>query len=331
MIRLWFNHWFSTAYNIINMIRSDNDVYVICTNKNERSVVGAACDEVYPEPDLSGDEYAEFCISFCKEHSIDVFIPRREISAVSRHLSDFDSIGVKVMTESYDIIHMLSHKDTAYNTLKEKGFPYVPEYLIVNDVHGFEEAYRTVASSYEQVCFKFVNDEGGKSYRLIDDKCKGFSSLYKKQTTRITYADAVAALSEKETFSSLMVMPCLSGDEISADCLSTSSGIIMLPRIKSASKIERMCFDEEILSLIRQVYDLIPLEQPCNIQFKYLHDEPYFLEVNTRMSGGVQMACAAAGVNIPSIALNKLLGKDIPWSIDREPHMITHADVPIVL
>ena len=32
---------------------------------------------------------------------------------------------------------------------------------------------------------------------------------------------------------------------------------------------------------------------------------PYFLEVNTRMSGGIQMACYASGVNIPQLCIEK--------------------------
>lgn len=35
MIRIWMNHWFSTAYNIVNLIKQDDpDFYVIGTNEN---------------------------------------------------------------------------------------------------------------------------------------------------------------------------------------------------------------------------------------------------------------------------------------------------------
>ena len=36
MIRLWMNHWFSTAYNIIGLMREGNpDLHVIGTNEHE--------------------------------------------------------------------------------------------------------------------------------------------------------------------------------------------------------------------------------------------------------------------------------------------------------
>ena len=147
----------------------------------------------------------------------------------------------------------------------------------------------------------------------------------------MTYDAVVEALSEREEFSPLMVMPNLSGDEVSVDCLQTGKGLIMLPRIKDTTRIERLCFQDDILEKTREVYDAVKLECPCNIQFKYLDGTPYFLEVNTRMSGGVQMACMAGGVNIPSIAVNKLLGIEKDWNICREERYVTHVEVPVVL
>lgn len=36
MIKIWLNHWFSAAYNIITMIKQDNpDFHIIGTNENE--------------------------------------------------------------------------------------------------------------------------------------------------------------------------------------------------------------------------------------------------------------------------------------------------------
>ena len=73
------------------------------------------------------------------------------------------------------------------------------------------------------------------------------------------------------------------------------------------------------------------MECPCNIQFKYLDGVPYFLEVNTRMSGGVQMACLASGVNIPDLAVNKLLGIDKDWEVCMEEKYVSHVELPVVL
>ena len=73
------------------------------------------------------------------------------------------------------------------------------------------------------------------------------------------------------------------------------------------------------------------LQYPCNIQFKIKDGIPYLLEVNTRMSGGLQMSCLAADVNIPNIALNKLLGREAPWSIRKEERIVSYIEIPQII
>ena len=332
MVKIWLNHWFSAAYNIISMIKQDDpDFYIIGTNENQRSPLAAVCDEWYAEPAAKGDAYVDACLAFCGAHGVNVFMPRREMLSVSRRKADFEAMGVKVMVDDFAVVDMLNHKDRAYETLKKRGVSTIPEYRIVTNVSGFRDAYAALKERYREVCIKFVHDEGGKSYRLIDNSRRGYSALFKKQNTRMIYDAVVEALSEREEFSPLMVMPNLSGDEVSVDCLQTGKGLIMLPRIKDTTRIERLCFQDDILEKTREVYDAVKLECPCNIQFKYLDGIPYFLEVNTRMSGGVQMACAAGKVNIPSIAVNKLLGIEKDWKICKEERYVTHVEVPVVL
>ena len=93
MTRIWFNHWFSSAYNFITLLREDPNFCIICSNKAEESVFTSAADEYYLEPAECGD-YARFCLEFCREHRIDVFIPRRGMQEISKRKADFEKIGV---------------------------------------------------------------------------------------------------------------------------------------------------------------------------------------------------------------------------------------------
>lgn len=332
MVRIWLNHWFSTAYHIILLLKQDNpDFRVIGSNENEYSPIMTVCDEWYREPPLKDGEYVEFCLQFCREHQIDIFMPRRGALAISKQVRRFAREGVKVMVEEYPVMQALNHKDQAYALFREKGIGIVPEYRIVRTVGQFKEAYSRLSADYKRVCFKFVRDEGGKSYRLIDNDRTGYKALFRKLTTRMTFDEAVKALSEREEFSPIMMMPYLPDEEVSVDCLRTDEGLIAIPRVKDSTRIEKIRYDRQILDFCRDLHAKIPLEHPCNIQFKYLDGVPYILEVNTRMSGGVQMACAASGINIPSIAANKLLGIRKPWEDRRAECAVCHVEYPIVL
>ena len=332
MKRVWMNHWFSTALNIIDLMRQDNaGINIIGSNENEYSVIKNGCDEWYREPVLKDDEYVEFCLEFCKEHDVHFFLPRRGMLKISEQKGRFEDIGVKVMMDDYHIVSALNHKERAYELFRENCIGTVPDFYIVKTVDEFKNAYGELLEKYKQVCFKFEKDEGGKSFRLIDNQRKGYAALFKKQNTRMTLDDVLNALSEREVFSPIMIMPFLPDEEVSVDCLNTKAGLITLPRIKGNNKYEILRFDEEIIDICRDFQNKVGLECPYNIQFKYLDGTPYFLEVNTRMSGGIQMACHASGVNIPLIALKKLSGEDMKWSCNYEEKILAQVLQPVTI
>lgn len=332
MARVWMNHWFSTAYNIINLIRKAiPDIEIIGSNEHPYSPIMNVCDEWYQEPVIKGEQYVSYCLDFCQQHGIDLFMPRREMVSISQYKDRFTAAGIRIMVDDYQYVSILNQKHRAYQFFIQHDVGAIPDFFIATNVEQFKEAYKELSEKYKWVCFKFVHDEGGKSYRLIDNNRKGYAALFKKQTTRISFDAAVEALSEKGVLSPIMIMPFLPDEEISVDCLKTSRGLIAIPRIKDSTRIERVCYDSEILKTCEDFYAQIPLECPCNIQFKYLDRIPYLLEVNTRMSGGVQMACAASNVNIPALAVGKLLGIDMPWTNKKEEKRVTHVEVPVVL
>lgn len=332
MARIWLNHWFSTAYNIINLMKEGEDGFVVIgSNKNEKSVISCACDEWYQEPDIKGEEYVSFCLEFCKEHKIDLFMPRKELLAISKHKQEFEVLGTQVMVDDYEILSILNNKSSAYELFQKLEIGMVPDYRIITSADEFQDAYSYLIQKYEKLCFKFVNDEGGMSFRVIDNGRKGYESLFVRQSSRMCLEEVLEALRERETTDPIMLMPYLPGHEISVDCFKTESGVIMLPRDKGVTRVERLVYDEKILEICRDFYDKVGLEWPCNIQFKYLDDIPYFLEVNTRMSGGIQMSCLAAGVNIPNLAVNKILGIHKEWNIQKESKSVSYVEMPMLV
>lgn len=147
----------------------------------------------------------------------------------------------------------------------------------------------------------------------------------------MTYDDYVGALREAGRFDDLMVMPYLPGHEISVDCLNTKKGLIAIPRFKGSARHEKIIFDDHILTMTQSIMKKTSLQYPCNIQFKLLGEVPYLLEINTRMSGGLQMSCEAENINIPNIALNKLLGTEVDWSFEPEERVVSYIEIPQII
>ena len=66
--------------------------------------------------------------------------------------------------------------------------------------------------------------------------------------------------------------------------------------------------------------------------FRMNQGKIFLLEINPRMSGGLQLSCLATGINLPAIALQQLLGKDLPWHYtNHEEQRVAHIETPICL
>ena len=333
MIRIWFNHWFSTSYHLIELMRKgrQDEVRIIASNKQIHSVIQQVCDEWYQDSLADGEEYIQYCLEFCKEHRIDVFVPRRKMVEISREKARFEEIGIKVMVDDYEMLRILNDKAAAYDFFRECPEIHIPDYEIVNTAEQFEAAYGRLRENHGQVCVKFVQDEGAMSYRRLTEQVDRFRRLRVYPGAEIAYEEYLGILREAGRFDDLMMMPYLPGREISVDCLGTDTGLIAIPRWKTSARHEEILFDKEILRMAEVIWEKTGLRFPCNIQFKLKGDVPYLLEVNTRMSGGLQMACLAEGINIPQLALDKLLGRPVQWSFEPSERIVSYIEAPQIL
>lgn len=134
MIRIWFNHWFSTAYGIIELMKKDTneEICIIGSNQRMNSVIQNVCDEWYEEPEGCVDEYACKCLEFCHEHNINVFVPHRNMMDISRHKQSFEASGIYVMVEDYETMKLLGNKVETYRTLGTCEGLYIPNVALNN-------------------------------------------------------------------------------------------------------------------------------------------------------------------------------------------------------
>lgn len=314
-MRIWFNHWFSTAYHLINLMRQGctENLTVIGSGSNDKAVYRQACDEWYPEQELPDAAYVEFCLDFCKAHEVDVFAPRRGLVAITGASKRFEAAGVRLLAEKDgELVRLLDDKIAAYRFFQEHMPAIVPEWQLCHSLEEFCRACDTMTSASGRLCYKLSVDEGARSFRVLDDSIEGLKALYAKPGTKMTRRSAQAVLSDYDFSIPVMVMPYLSGADVSADCMETGSGRLIIPRFK-VGRYSEVKPDPEIIRLCNEIMDLMHFEAPVNIQFKLEGNIPYLLEINPRMSGGLQLSCLATGINLPAIALEKAAGRDLPW------------------
>lgn len=335
-MRLWFNHWFSTAFHLINMIKQGDPgkFYVIGSSTNPYAIYKCACDEWHYEQDgMSASEYVDFCLSFCREHAIDVFVPRRFLVEIVRNASLFEKIGVKLLADTCaSTIEMLDNKIATYDYFKQIYPECVPDVCIAHSYEEFLSSYESLSKRASRVCYKLVVDEGARSFRVIDDRIEYASAILEKPGAKITWEAAQKVLHTYDFSNPMLLMPYLRGIEISADCLSTPAGNLIIPRYKTNKRYSEVKFEKEIMDECSKMMDILGLKMPMNIQFKADDEKLYLLEINPRMSGGLQLSCQATGINLPSIAVNQLLGIEKKWDYPAiTVQKVAHIETPICL
>jgi hypothetical protein len=329
--RVWLNQWFSTAYHIVNLLRDDTffAFYCVGTSRNIHSPVSLACDEWYAEEEYQDDQaYLSFCLDFCKIHAVDIFIPRRGMKIISHNLDLFSGTCVMIERDAA-LFDLCCDKLACYAYVKTFLPGCVPEYAVPENAGEFHRAYIEMSARYPAVCYKASRDEGAVTYRKF--RKNEIDALKDIPHSAEAYMDALFGEAASRAQEPIIVMPHLDGEEVSVDALKTRQGFILLPRFKPGGRHEYMKYDAEILSLCEAILERISLSMPCNIQFKYHDGRPYLLEINTRMSGGVQLTALASGINIPNIACNKLLGVEKKWHLEKREVSLSYIETPLVL
>ena len=314
MQRVWFNHWFSTAYNLIDNIKkadSSNRFYFIGTGK-KRMAYKEICEEFYLEPDVYGKDYIDFCLSFCKRNHINIFVPRKEKLTISKYIKEFKKIGVEVLVEdNYQLLSILEDKFKTAKLFNKYNLCKVPELLIANNLKEFKDNYIYLRNKYpnDRICFKYAIDEGALSFRVIDNSQDGISSLNNYIGSKISYDKTIEILSSVDTFNPIIQMIYLNGKEISIDSLNTNKGFIGCARTKIENRLTKIEDSSEYIKISENFAKITNIKHPYNLQLREHNGELYLLEVNTRMAGGTYKD-SLMGYNFPYLALLNLLNED---------------------
>jgi biotin carboxylase len=342
MLNIWFNRWFSTVSHYIEMIRNnpDQQEFVIYgTHPDPDTVYLKYCDEAGTEPDIHGEEYIQFCLNFCRENRIDIFIPRKENVLISQHLGDFKKIGVMVLVcPDSELMALMDNKVAMYRSLEEKAkkgisIVPVPSYRVVNNAEDFKKAYEEMKTDSNRLCIKPVVGEGACGFRIIDDSVDTIQVLFHTaMTQKVSFKSLYKVLKQQEQFPDLMVLEFLDGYEYSIDCLAGADGTLYaaIPRKKGNGRIREVENNKELIDMAHKIAEHYKIPFVYNIQVKYKDGVPKLLEINPRMSGGLHISCLS-GINIPYYAIKLLLEGTIEPLHPKYGVKATHIEQSIIL
>jgi hypothetical protein len=319
---VWYNKNFSGVAGLLDAVRdaaAGQDWRLVASHTHDDVPACAAADHFEVEPrGLTGAPYVEFCLDFVRRHAIDVFVPGKEAGPVTRERHRFAEAGCRlVVAADADTLALLDDKEATYAAAAQPPVA-VPPHEVVVDLAGFDAAYARLRERHAAVCFKPVKSVYGRGFRVVVENGSPLDRLLDGDLTRIGIDDARRWFGSQPRFRRLMVMPYLPGPERSVDCLAAGGELAACVSRRKPSEGGAQWLEDggPVLDAVRWLTRRFELDAVYNVQFRDMDGVPYLLEINPRMSGGLNAACLS-GVAFPYWAVRLALGTATPADVPR--------------
>lgn len=317
------------AIALIHQAMASGEFYLGAAYPTELTPLRRAADAFFLEPAVEVlDDYADRLLALCREQDFAWIWPQSRWDWLLNDQARFAAAGVRLILPCPDagILGELQDKSRANARLAAVGVP-LPQTVPVTTAAEFADAHRLLGEGDRRVCVKPVRSIYGLGFRLIDDGKSSLDRLLSNDSFTIGSAEFAAALAGAEGRRPFLTMEYLAGDERSIDCLALDGRLVRaVVRCKSQTAQGRWQLIEdnpEAWAIAERVIAEFRLNGLINIQTReriHANDrrEQCFLEVNPRMSGGIDMACQA-GLNLPYWLLRLVAGTveaaAIPWPV----------------
>ena len=308
-MRVWFNRTFSSVYAAIDLIRqadTDGRFHIIYSNPNPHAAAARVAHQFFEEPTgLEAAAYIAWCLAFCREHRVDIFIPGKESTALAAEHERFAAQGTRVLsaasTEALELIH---DKARFYAEADVPAAP-VADFRPFETLEQFDAAYFDLRGKHAKLCVKPSRSVFGLGFAILDEERSSAALLIAGAQYHIGLEDMRRGLAELGTFRTMLLMEYLDGQEYSVDCVGDHGKLIAAVARKKPSQSGRgqlIDMRADIIEATAKLARDFGLNGNFNVQFREGAGELRLLEINPRMSGGIGMACVA-GPNLPYIAL----------------------------
>ncbi len=316
------------AIALIHRAMTPGEFYLGATYATEHTPLRLVADSfdlepANPEPEI----YLDWLLAQCRKQGFAWVWPQSHWSLLLDELARFAADGVRLILPCPDVdtLHTVQDKARANAQMAAIGVP-LPQTLTVTTAAEFAVARATLLDRGNQrLCVKPVRSIYGLGFRVIDDDKRPLDRFLANDHFTVGSAEFAGLLALADGQRPFLIMEYLAGDERSIDCLAHEGRLVRaVVRRKAAQAHGRWQLiedDPEGRQIARCAIESFGLHGLINVQTRErIHAdgrrEQCFLEVNPRMSGGMDMACQA-GLNLPYWLLRLLAGTidetAIPW------------------
>ena len=274
---------------------------IIGTDTDPVSIGLCRVDKAYIVPSASGNE-KEYILTMkdiaLKEKPNILFLGSEgEIKTFSKYKKNFEKeTGCYVLTNSFDIIDIMTDKWKLILELKRKGFP-VPDSAIPEEKKTFKSFLER--NSYPMILKPRFGSGSRNNFVIKDEKELRFFLEY---VSRPVVQEYLFPDDEEYTVG------------VFVEDVNHCVGAIIMKRVLAAGLTYKadVIEDENIEKVCKQASLALGIMGPSNIQLRKTKEGPKIFEINPRFSSTTVMR-AYYGFNEPDMAIRKfVLGKNNP-------------------
>ena len=308
-MRVWYNRTFSSVNAAIKLIReadTEGRFTIIHSNANRHAPAARLAHEFHVEPTgLKGDAYVDWCLAFCRDQKIDIFVPGREATLLAAEHARFADIKTRVLSAAPPAqLKRIHDKADFYAATVLPDAP-VAAFRPFATLEQFDAAYAELRPQHAKLCVKPAHGIYGLGFAIVDEERSSAALLMKGVEYHIGYQDLRRGLADMDTFPTMLLMEFLDGPEYSVDCVGDHGRLaaaVVRRKLPQSGSGQLIDMRQDILDATARLCADYQLNGVFNAQFREGGGRPRLLEINPRMSGGIGMACLA-GPNLPYIAL----------------------------
>lgn len=323
-MKVWYTKGLSNTVDAMRILRRayGDDITLIGSHSYAENPVREVSDLFLQEPSTT-ENYAEWVMEQATENDIDLVIVQRGTKQLWAQKDAFEAAGIRLhMTASPEVAALLDRKDLFGLKLEKLDIP-TPAFEAFRTLEEFDEAasiLREDGAAPDGLCIKPVTGIFGSGFRRLLDEVREEHLILGNRFYEMGLDHLRWMLGREPFRQDMMVMQFLPGVERSVDFLARDGRLVSgVSRVKHEG-FQLLEADGPALYYAEALVEQFGLNGICNMQTREDSDGKQFvLEINPRMSGGMQMSCLG-GVLLPAwdvaLALNLRPEEQIPAVMD---------------
>ena len=267
-------------------------------------------DDYAISPLIYEDNYIDFLIGYCKEHSVSLVISLFDIDlyVLAKNINLFEQNGIKVIVSDKELVKICNDKWLTYEYLNSIGISAPKSYLSVEDAQA--------ALSNNEINYPLIIKPrwGMGSLEIFTADNKEELMIFYKKIKRNILRSYLKYEAQQDMDKSVIIQEKIIGQEYGCDVINDLDGnyqntVIRKKIAMRAGETDaaEIIVNEDILKMTKQLAE--NTRHIANLDIDILEKEGnfYLLEINARFGGGYPFS-HIAGVDLPSAI--------VKWALD---------------